>query len=121
MRDEYFPAEQVASAGTLHHLPFAGTDLTGFTQFAELILDSSGTKHLIYPDGILRDVRISSGTWLEDGTFQSETTLFAAAALCSGDAVVLQLPQELPYGLQLTYVSEEQTVSVDLLSLIHNP
>jgi len=121
LRDEYFPAEQVASVGTLRQLPFAGTDLTGFTEFSELILDAQGTKHLIYPDGILQNVRVTSGTWLEDGTFRDETTLFAAASLCSGDALVLQLPQELPYGLLLTYVSEDNTVSVDLLSLIHNP
>lgn len=121
LRDEYFPAEQAASAGTLHHLPFPGTDLTGFTEFSELILDAQGTKHLIYPDGILQNVRITSGTWLEDGSFREETTLFAAASLCSGDALVLQLPQELPYDLLLTYLSEAQTVSVDLRSLISSP
>lgn len=121
LRDEYFPAEQVASAGTLHRLPFAGTDLTGFTEFSELILDEQGVKHLIYPDGILQNVRVTSGTWLHDGTFREETTLFAAASLCSGDALVLQLPRELPYDLLLTYVSEDNAVSVDLRSLISNP
>ena len=121
LRDEYFPAEQVASAGTLHHLPFAGTDLSGFTEFSELILDEQGTKHLIYPDGILQNVRVTSGAWLENGTFREETALFAAASLCSGDALVLQLPQEQPYDLLLTYVSEGKTVSVDLRTLTGKP
>ena len=120
LRDEYFPAEHVASAGTLHHLPFEAADLTGFTEFSELILDEQGTKHLIYPDGILQNVRITAGTRQEDGTFQAEVTLFAAAALCSGDALVLQLPQALTYDLQLTYLSEDKTISVDLRSLMDN-
>ena len=119
LRPEYFPAELVVSSGILCHLPFDGTDLSGFTQFTELILDDKGSKHILYPDGVLQNVQIISGTWKQDGSFQPETTLFAAFSLSSGDAIVLQLPQALPYGLQLSYLSDGHTVFVDLQSLIN--
>lgn len=118
LRDEYFPAETVALSGNVIWKAFDSADQDVFTQFAELILDSSGAEYLLYTDGTLQNVRLETGTWLSDGSFIPNTTVFAAAALCSADALMLQLEADTAQNLRLSYESDGNLVFCDMAAFL---
>lgn len=120
LKDEYFPTEQIQLTGRVNCEPFTAADLSKFTQFAELILDESGTKYLLHADGCLRNVRIQIGTWLDDESFLADATIFAAPTLSGGNALMFQVSPDMAQSLLLTYENCDQVVSLDLLSLIEN-
>lgn len=120
LKDEYFPAEQIQLSGNINCEPFTTADSSRFAQFAELILDESGSEYLLHADGCLRNVRIQIGTWLDDGNFLPEATVFAAPFLSGSNALMIQFSSDMTQHLLLTYEDGDQIVSLDLLSLIEN-
>ncbi len=120
LKDEYFPAEQIRLSGTVNCEPFTTADLSGFTQFAELILDESGKEYLLHANGCLRNVRIQAGSWLDDENFLPDATVFAAPFLSGSNALMIQFSADAAQDLLLTYEDGDQVVSLDLLSLIEN-
>ena len=111
--DAYFPPEQDISTGTIVTTNFDGTTLDTFTQTAEVILDSTGKKVLLYTDSSVQDIRIMQQMpALGDASYLEPITVFAAAALTPGDAVVIQLPVNAVVTVTYRSGSEIHTQSI---------
>lgn len=118
LKDEYFPAEKIELSGDVQMQPFQNADLSMFTQFAELIIDENGSEYLLHISGCIQNVRIQTGTKLEDESFLSDATIFAAPTLSSSDALMIQLAPDMTQSLLLTYEENDTVVSYDLSALI---
>ena len=113
LKDGYFPSESVTFAGTPGVMDFSTASTNNFNAFAELILSDGGKELLLYAEGTLLNVRIETGTRSENGKeFIPEATVFAATAISSGDAVMIQCGSA---DLQLTYESQGQVHQLLLL------
>ena len=97
LKDSYFPAEAVSFAGTPKLVDFNAANTEGISNFAELILDINGKEYLLYAEGTLLNVRISTDT----------CTVFAATSISKGDAVLIQCSED----LLLTYESNSVVFS----------
>jgi len=118
LKEAYFPAEKIDLSGAVYFEPFQNADLAQVAQFAELVIDESGSKYLLRTDGCLQNVRIEVGSHLEGEEFLTDATVFAAPTLCSSDGLMIQFPLDMPQSVRLTYEENGQTVSLDLTSLI---
>ncbi len=117
LKDDYFPAEQVALVGEPAIAPFTDDAAAKYESITELILEKDGSEYLLFTDGAMRNVRIAEGKWSEDGTiFTQESIIFAASTLCSADALMLQAATL--DDLCLIYESAEEVISVNLATLI---
>ena len=112
LREEYFPGEVLGLVGNLK----CSQGLDGLkeqSQFRDMVLDRDGQEWVITACGAVEDLRIESGM-IQDEQFVTEATLFAAATLCRGDAIVLQASQETLATLYVTYRSGGETVFLPL-------
>lgn len=118
LREAYFPGEMLGLVGELKCVPGL-EELQEQSQFRDLMLDQDGEEWVITARGAVEDLRIESGM-IQDEQFISEATLFAAATLCQGDAIVLQAFQETLDKLYVTYRSGGETVSLPLSGFIES-
>ncbi len=108
--DGYFPAEWETASGTIHATGLDETDITQFSQIAELVLDPDGQMVFLHTDGLLWDVRIEYGAWDTSNTvFTPVYTALFSGTLSPGDAIMLQ-SNELT-ALRLSYCDGTQTVT----------
>jgi hypothetical protein len=120
LRDEYFPAEIPALSGNLHLAPLEDAALSQFQQFAELTLDRAAASWLLSTDGAAANVRIEVGIWSEHAdAFYPTCTVFSAATLCEGDALLLQVSQEEIASMRITYESGGAVVSLPLNNILN--
>lgn len=110
LQDAYFPAEAVEFSGQLSMAAFADTDTGNFSQFAEAVLDSSGSQYLIYPQGTVLNVRVETGTWTKSGAFVADAAIFSAEALTEGNALMLQIREEDLGSLCITYQTGREII-----------
>lgn len=108
LREEYFPGEALGLVGQLKCTQDMGL-LQEQSQFRDLILDDEGEKWILDVDGAVEDLRIVDT--------ESGATLFAAATLCQGDALVIQATEERMASLSATYRSSGETVTVSVFAL----
>lgn len=112
LNDAYFPSEIECGSSKLIAAPFSENDLEKFTQFSEVVLDTSGNKILLYTNGAVSNIQIETGSWNADGTvFTPEQTVFAAYRLTPGDATMVEstITNNLP-NLRLSYNTTNGTV-----------
>jgi len=108
LQDRYFPAEAVDMNGKpllSRYVPDAS-----YAQMAELELEENAEKYVLYAEGALFDVTIAQK--YADGT--ENKPVFAAASLCSGDAIVIHCSDEQIKDLVLTYRANGEYVSTPL-------
>ena len=113
INDAYFPEEVETATGDITPLDFSQEALSHFSQFSEIVLNKEGTKILLHPDEKIHNVRIETGYWnLNGNVYIPEQTVFAAAALCQYDAIMLQdiIPDAMP-TLRITFDSLGKTTS----------
>jgi len=114
--DEFFPAEEDTMIGTLSAQLLSKADANSFSQIAEVVLDKAGETVLLYADGAVRNVRIETGSWNDDGTiFSADSTVFGTYTLTPGDAIMVQasIPDTMP-NLRITYQSGQETTTIYL-------
>ena len=102
LKDSYFPAEAVSFAGTPKLVDFNAANTEEISNFAELILDTDGKEHLLYVEGTLLNVRISTDT----------CTVFAATSISKGDAVLIQCSEDLLLSYESNGVVFSQVLPV---------
>lgn len=90
LRDEYFPAEQDSSKGSLIVENFTTTALSDFTQFAETVLIDNGTKILLSADGAITDITIQTVSVETGSSDISGETIMAIQSLTPGDAIMIE-------------------------------
>ena len=113
LADAYFPEELEMATGDISAEYFSQEALDQFSQFSEVVLDKDGTKILLHASNKIHNVRVETGYWTLDGnTFVADQTVFAAAALCQYDAIMLQsiIPDAMP-TLRITFDSLGKVVS----------
>ncbi len=113
LADAYFPEERETDTGDIAVEDFSQNALSQFSQFSEVVLDKDGTKILLHADEKIHNVRVETGYWTLNGdAFVTEQTVFAAAALCQYDAIMLQdvIPDGMP-TLRITFDSLGKTTS----------
>ena len=111
LKDSYFPAETVEFNGSVSMSALDTTDISTTSQFAEAVLDSAGSQYVILPVGTVLNLKVETGTWTKNGTFVSETTVFATEALTEGNALLLQLQPEALGTLCITYQTGSEIVT----------
>ncbi len=116
LKEVYFPAEVSEFSGSHDVLSFSDANLEQFDQFAELVLDEGEQQYLLYTNGCLQNLRIELGSRLEDGSFNSEATVFTVPTLCAGDGIVIHTSMDTIHSLQITYKDGNEIVTVDLFS-----
>lgn len=88
--DAYFPAERTAASGALNIGSFEDADLSGYSQFAELVITPDATKLLLTATDSVHDVRIKKLYWSEDvQSVMQEKTIFASNGLSQTDAILI--------------------------------
>ena len=108
--DGYFPAEREVTSGNIQATALEETDLTQFTQIAELVLNPEGQMVFLHTNGIVWDVKIEYGAWDTTNTdFAPVYTALFSGALTPGDAIMIQT-DELS-ALRLTYFNGSETVT----------
>ena len=110
--DQYFPAEQAALSGKPCINTF--TVAADYSQIAEIVIDNEAEQYLISTQGTLFDIRLQ----IVDSGDMSATTVFASAALCEGDALVIQCTDQTLDTLCLCYQSEGTDQTVYLTTLM---
>lgn len=113
LADAYFPPERQDATGEVLAAPFDVDALDSFSQFPEVVLESSGEKILLYTRSAVYNLRLEVGSPAYSGGFAPDYTAFAAYSLTPGDALLVEadLPEDAP-RLRLTYTSGEETVSL---------
>lgn len=109
--DGYFPAERELVEGTLCTGAFMETDMEQFQNMAEVVLATGEEIMVVYPDGIVEDVRI---TIAGDDKNMPEYTVFAAQKMSGANAVVLSLPKDLANRVMIHHTVDEQVESLPL-------
>lgn len=112
LNDAYFPTETECGTKELIVDTFSEKDLDKFTQFSEVVLDTSGNKLLLHTEGAVNNIQIDTGSWNVQGTeFTPLQTVFAAYSLTPGDAIMVEstITNTLP-NLRLSYNTASGTV-----------
>lgn len=112
LNDAYFPPERENASGIVMLEAFNDADLNRFSQYAELIADSSGERFLLYADTAVYDISIQTATYSElTSEYVPEETIFVCTALTPGDAVHVQATMDSSntHILLLTYQSNGNT------------
>lgn len=108
LQDAYFPPEEDVARGTLSQSAF-GQELIGdFTQIAEVPLGTTGRKVVLYTDYSIHDIRITQKSpSIGNPDYEEAQTVFAAAGLTPGDAIVITVPENTE--VTVSYISNGQT------------
>lgn len=91
LKDEYFPAESDSSSGNVNAVVFENAPLNEFTQFSEVILKKDTDKILLFTDGAVTDITLSTvpnEQLLTDASWDS--VVFSAHTLTAGDAIMVE-------------------------------
>ena len=113
LSDDYFPAEEDLSMGSIHAQRLSEVHLDEYTQIAEVTTDEGGEQILISSEGLIRDVQIQYGTWDETGTvFTVTATVFSTYTLSPGDGIMLEtfIPDTMP-NLKISYRSGSELIT----------
>ena len=108
MNDSFFLPEQEIALGELQSMDASDENMTMFTQFAEIAVDSSEEKALLYTDLSITNLRIEIGN-RDNGTFHSEHTIFMTPTLTPGDAILLECSERSAPKLRISYDSNGST------------
>jgi len=109
--DGYFPAERQTTAGEVNIAGFVQEDLQDYTQIAEIVLQRGADKLVLSTDGAVQDVRLIIAT---DEAGTEVYTALAAQTLTLGDAIVIEASEQQIEKMTLSYLSEDEIVSVPL-------
>jgi len=113
LKDSFFPEEQTAISGKLSAAWADETDLTKFTQSAQLISDPDARQFVLWVDTLIYDVRLEQGHWdSATNQFVPDATVFTANCIAQADALMLRcaLSDSTP-TLLLRYVSDDTETS----------
>ena len=113
IEDQYFPAEQEITTGTIQAIKQNDTNITNFSQIAEVILDKDGEMIFLFTDRSVQNISIEIGSWNTDrNEFIVDYTVFAAPILTPGDAIMIQtiIPENEP-NIRLVYTTQSECVT----------
>lgn len=108
LQSDYLPAARVSATGKATISDFTPALAENFTHTAELVLDPEGKMYLVHAEGTVQDIRIT----LSDG--DESYTIFAANSLSSGEAIMVQANEDAAKNLELSYLSNGETVKVQI-------
>lgn len=108
LQSDYLPAARVSATGKATISDFTPALAENFTHTAELVLDPEGKMYLVHAESTVQDIRIT----LSDG--DESYTIFAANSLSSGEAIMVQANEDAAKNLELSYLSNGETVKVQI-------
>lgn len=112
--DGYFPAERETASGALLVTDLNNTDISQFSQIAELIRNPDGQIVFLHTKGLVWNFKIECGVWHSNNTaFTPVYTALFSAALSPGDAVMLQ-SNDLT-DLRISYICGDETIIAHLV------
>ncbi len=107
VKDDYFPAEEYTTGGSMYAQLFEDAELFKYQQFSEICQNSQGVEFILSTDGAVTDIRLEYGAWNSAGTkFIPIATIFACDGIGTDTAIVVQcdIPDVMPV-LRLSYLS----------------
>ncbi len=117
LKDAYFPAEQIELVGEPSIEEYTDDSAAAYTSITELIMDKDGKEYMLHTNGAIRNVRIATGTWSEDGrSFTQDAVIFSASTICLDNAIMIQTNSL--DDLCLTYESAEELITANLFNLV---
>lgn len=114
--DEFFPAEEDSSEGSITVADIDDIDMDQFSQIAEVTLDQDGEMFFLYTTGTVRNVCINAVTaGNEMSPADTDHTIFTTYTLTPGDAIMLKLliDEDVPQ-LYLSYESGNEAFLINL-------
>ena len=110
LKDEYFPSEKESINGKISVQAFETADLNKYTQTAEVILNESAEKILIYTDTKVDDIRIDQMVpFYANPSYNEPCTIFATGALTPGDAILVHASKDTV--LSISYIAAGKQVT----------
>lgn len=116
LKDEYFPSEKESINGKISVQAFGTADLNKYTQTAEVILNESAEKILIYTDTKVDDIRIDQMVpFYANPSYNEPCTIFATGALTPGDAILVHASKDTVLSISYTAAGKQvtETISFD--------
>lgn len=110
--DAFFPPEQDTCIGEIIAEPAETADISKFTRISEVVLENEAPMYVISTTDSVQNLRIV----LNDAELGSYYTVFAAQALSSSDAVVIQANISLFHRIDIYYESNGQDIVMPLIS-----
>lgn len=104
VQPDYLPGKQASATGKVTISDFTPALAEKFSHTAEFVMDQEGKMYLVHTEGTVRDIRISFTD--TTGTY----TVFAANSLSAGEAIMVQVKEEAAKDLDLSYLSNDETV-----------
>lgn len=108
LQPDYLPAARTFATGKATISDFTPALADSFTHTAELVMDPEGKMYLVHAKGTVQDIRIT----LNDG--DESYTVFAANSLSAGEAIMVQANEDAAKNLELSYLSNGETVKVQI-------
>lgn len=113
LQEQYFPCAAAIATGSMYAQSHSEVTSSGFTFMAEVELTESDTPIVLYSDATVTDMRIETGTVLDDdGSFISTGVVFMADAVRIGEGITLHADlSDTDTVLRLVYRSADHEVS----------
>lgn len=113
LNEKYFPSDPPIATGSMYAETYVEDDSERFNYISGVTLCEEGTDVLIYPDAVVSDIRIVSGSrYSESNQFIAGAIVFAANTMNVGDAIRLTADlNNADTVLQLIYHSDNQEYS----------
>ena len=89
LKPDYFPAERQPALGDVLAEPMTSENLNKFNQFSEVTLQPTADTFLLYSDYAVYNVILQTAG-IQNGVVNPMYTVFAAASLTPGDAILVQ-------------------------------
>ena len=89
LKDDYFPAERQEALGNVTAEPMTQAGLDKFTQFSEITLQPGSDTFLLSTDHAVYNLTMQTAV-VQSGVVNPLHTVFAAASLTPGDAIMVQ-------------------------------
>lgn len=105
---DYIPAQRPAATGKAQIADFTADLADNFSHTAEMVMDPDGKMYLVYAEGTVQNIRIT----LTDGG--ESYTVFAANSLSAGEAIMVQATEGSAKNLELSYLSNGETVKAQI-------
>lgn len=109
VQPDYIPAQRALATGKVVISDFSPDLADKSSHTAEMIIDHGGKMYLVHAEGIVQDIRIT----MADGA--ESYTVFAANSLSAGEAILVQATEENAKNLELSYLSNGETVTTKIV------
>lgn len=114
IEEEFFPAENSIQNGNATIIPYSDDAADKYNQISELVLDPNGDMYFVEADSCIMQIRIYVNN--ESQTTAITEPVYMAYYLNPGDAIMVQVSEEMAENLSVVYIRNGDIVTVPLIT-----